>query len=89
MNPLLDEGCGVPSRWELLRVASANALTRTVAEFSLVLPLVPQQPRAIPWLFTLKIRPNCKQGPVAKGEEYYKCQIFVRSQLVPGRDSCS
>lgn len=82
-------GLGIWSDIEVWAPIGINALICTLAEFSLVLPLVPQQPRAIAWLFSLKIRPNWKPGPVVKGQEYSKCQIFVRSQLVPGRDSCS
>lgn len=82
-------GLGTWSDIEVWAQICTNALICTLAEFSLVLPLVPQQPQAIAWLFSLKIKPNWKPGPVVKGQEYSKCQIFVRSQLVPGRDSCS
>lgn len=82
-------GLGIWSDIEVWALICTNALICTLAEFSLVLPLVPQQPQAIAWLFSLKIKPNWKPGPVVKGQECSKCQIFVRSQLVPGRDSCS
>lgn len=81
-------GLGIWSDIDVWALICVNALICTLAEFSLVLPLVPQQPWAIAWL-SIKIRPNWKPDPVVKGQEYSKCQIFVRSQLVPGRDSCS
>lgn len=65
------------SRWELLHLVSVAALTYTIAEFSLVLPLMPQQPRGIAWLFSLK-----KLGLIANQAQWPKDKSIINAKYL-------